>query len=1055
MAAFALPAASGGPVPEPVRVASFSSEIFEWGSDPLELNVGADKLFFTARSRTQGRELWVSDGTPGGTAIVKDIWPGSEGAVEQLTVVGNDVYFIADDGIHGEQLWKSDGTEEGTVMIREATGHPGMNGGGNVAVLDDSIVFRSGEAVWKTNGTAEGTVKLKNLPALWNVFYGGSVATVGDSVFFGDLESPSRSSLWKTDGTPGGTLRIKEFTGEGNNGFPRHFARAGDRLFFTVLSSSEIEELWQSDGTAAGTVKLKDLPYSPYAEAIELVSLGDSVFFVTLEGGTLVLWKADGITGGVSSVDDWSIGTTGQAFTLCAGEDSVYLGFAGVSVGFELWKSDGSATGTDRIIGLPGEKADYLSSMYWQGKLYFSMGAYYNGASSLWGSDGTFQGTSLVRAFPSGYGHGLSGKAMAFGDFLYFSAHSMGESQELWRTDGTPEGTGLFKDISSMGTTPPYHLVTAGGVVYFSLHKGMSVEVWRTEGTASGTVLVKSIELTESWSPALSELVVVGNDVYFVSSEAPFIDPDTFEGCKLWKIAAPSSEAVLVKSFAASEGYIGGLTPISGVLYLTAIPLNIEGSPSYWKTDGTETGTVSAAGDFPGVTGYPTFRAGAGGMSYFTVGTQVWKSDGTAAGTELLKDLGTDAEFGLSHFTAVGQSVFFFSYGPSAGYRLWKTDGTEAGTVRIQATFPSWESPPKPAATDEALYFNATSGNRLRLWTCRADSDVATPVEAAGEIPSYITGSNLLVSHGKRLYFAAARSYTESELWVTDGTPSGTRFVKNISPAATGSLFEPPFTAYHGEVFLAARTPETGLEIWRTDGTEEGTRILRDIAPGTGDSQFLSPYPLQVFGSKLFFTAMSEEMGPSLYVYDNSSMDPPDIIGLITGRKGLYSASFSGSIFPNGSATSARLEYGLTTSFGKSVGLPLSPSNSTSPRDFMAELPDLVPGATYHYRVLATNPGGTSVTATGVFTTPAITGPFGMENPFARVSRHPEGFPSVRFEVIAGQTCEIQRSLDLDEWQSVTTRTADAAGVIEFIDENSPEEAAFYRLATPLPVETP
>ena len=68
-------------------------------------------LYFAAYEHPHGYELWRSDGTEAGTALVKDIWPGTQGALLNLTDVGDTLYFTADDGTHGYELWKSDGTE--------------------------------------------------------------------------------------------------------------------------------------------------------------------------------------------------------------------------------------------------------------------------------------------------------------------------------------------------------------------------------------------------------------------------------------------------------------------------------------------------------------------------------------------------------------------------------------------------------------------------------------------------------------------------------------------------------------------------------------------------------------------------------------------------------------------------------------------------------------------------------------------------------------------------------------------------------------------------------
>lgn len=134
------------------------------GLNPEWLTNVNGTLFFSGFTTTEGRELWKSDGTNGGTTLVKDIQSGAGfGLPENLTVVGSTLYFSADDGTNGQELWKSDGTANGTVLVKNlvpGSGHGSPRGLANAnGVLFFTGVNPATSAFnpWLSDGTANGT----------------------------------------------------------------------------------------------------------------------------------------------------------------------------------------------------------------------------------------------------------------------------------------------------------------------------------------------------------------------------------------------------------------------------------------------------------------------------------------------------------------------------------------------------------------------------------------------------------------------------------------------------------------------------------------------------------------------------------------------------------------------------------------------------------------------------------------------------------------------------------------------------------------------------------
>src|SRR6185436_9633152 len=120
---------------------------------------------------------------------------------------------------------------------------------------------------------------------------------------------------------------------------------------------------------------------------------------------------------------------------------------------------------------------------------------------------------------------------------------------------------------------------------------------------------------------------------------------------------------------------------------------------------------------------------------------------------------------------------------------------------------------------------------------------------------------------GDLLYFSAADDITGSELWRTDGTPDGTRRVRDINPGAGGS-YPAQMIDLNGVLIFTASEPRGGSEIWRSDGTFAGTAMVRDLFPGSLGS---SPNNVLRVGDLIYF-------GSYQYLYRTDGTFPGTVL---------------------------------------------------------------------------------------------------------------------------------------------------------------------------------
>ena len=295
-----------------------------------------------------------------------------------------------------------------------------------------------------------------------------------------------------------------------------------------------------------------------------------------------------------------------------------------------------------------------------------------------------------------------------------------------------------------------------------------------------------------------------------------------------------------------------------------------------WKSDGTLAGTRLVRDIVNGADGSsPEQITAVGDRLYFTVGDRLWTSDGTKAGTRLITAIASSQA--VTALTDVGGTLVVSAMpacgdgpcGDEPGQRLWKSNGTNAGTRPFTPsgmTFPIGGL----TAVGTALYFTAGDGE---LWRSDLTAAGTKLVKDLG-----YTGSGLvdLTAVGDRLFFRSSSQDETTledipELWTSNGMKAGTKRLARFDelvPEPVG------LTAIGSTLYFSAAGGGNGVEPWTSDGTAAGTHMLADINPA-GDStpRANRNSPLADFtaiGPTVFFSATDGTTGRELWQTDGT-----------------------------------------------------------------------------------------------------------------------------------------------------------------------------------------
>jgi ELWxxDGT repeat protein len=449
-----------------------------------------------------------------------------------------------------------------------------------------------------------------------------------------------------------------------------------------------------------------------------------------------------------------------------------------------------------------------------------------------------------------------------WGETGYFVADDGVHGPELWKTDGTSLGTSLFKDINegAYGSTPHAFGILNNKLLFGATDNSNLEKLWISDGTEQGTIVVKSISPYYNPASDIQFMTIAGNQAFFVADDAA-------HGLELWVTDGTETGTKMVKDIqpigeTGSFNYTGSLTVLNNKTYFAANE-SVHGT-ELWVSDGTEAGTYLVKDINPGTgsaLAYPNNLLLLNGKLFFIAddgvnGNELWVSDGTEAGTHIVKDIRAGSASGCSasfEMTLYNNKVYFQADNGNMaiGRELWSSDGSVDGTQMLKDINAG-------SNYSDAKFFSELNG-KLYFWAMKNTSPVSTVYQ----------------------------------LWMTDGTSDGTVVAADTY---TGNYTTGPTIIYRGNLYTTYSDATYGYQLFRFD---QGTASLKIIGPEN--------MPVDACDVNGMGTTLSICNGNLLYpaVYDVSK--GIELYSFSSGSSGFETTALEGnfSVYPNPANESA------------------------------------------------------------------------------------------------------------------------------------------------------
>ena len=792
-------------------------------SFPRELTAFNNHLYFVANDGINGFELWKINNQGLGQNLVVDINQNGSSSPEELTVVGDNLYFTADNG-NGRSLWFVDTSDRNIAKkITDSGEYPK-----HLTAIDNTLYYSAqsdiGRELWAANGS-EAELLADISPG------------IGSS-------SPSN---------------FTSFKGRGK-------AKDKSKIFFTANDGERGMELWSYDPNSKSlrAERSADIFEGPTSSEPRNLINADEILYFTADNGESgrELWTLGvNIHGPTGSTDGESSATiqveeqtkkvfqygsdSNVSWSLNGGDDSERF-----KINKKGWLKFNEKPyydspvdsnqdniyqvrirAKDQLLGTTSNQLVDVEVTALKGGKNQGNGTDENGGNSP-DSEGKLLTSTLIKNINSGQKssnprHLTSHKNEA----LLFTADNGKKGVELWISKHSQKTTSLLKDINKgPESSNPDEFSTHKSQAYFSANNGnKGQELWVSDGTSKGTYLIADINSGAAGSSP-SDLLWFNQSLFFAAD-------DGLQGRELWNYDPSSQKAKLVdniqKNQSGSSSNPTGLTAFNGNLYFAA------------------TGDV--------------------------YGRELWRTTGEEDQSYRISDINPGGfNSNPEDLEVLSSNLYFTANTPYGERAIYKTDGTLNNFTELKIKIPedlteeseniTFNTPENLKEAGGVIFYSATTTLVIRELVPKIVKEKDDDGNEKETTTFQLKERNELFGR---------------ELWLTDSTINGMKFVKDIN---TGQASSSPndFSSINGLLYFSADDGVHGRELWVSDGTELGTAMVADINKGATDS---APRSITEVDGVIYFSARNDKVGRELWRLDDDNQSATRIVNTGKGKK--------------------------------------------------------------------------------------------------------------------------------------------------------------------------